>query len=523
MEGHNMNEVDNRLKLMNVLLTCPHRDLDSVYQIHKEIEKNDPIFYRQFAAWHSDNGQVRDHNEAFIIALALSKFDGNRDIGLALLRELPPKQIANIVDYIVGGEEKQYKEVSKMVKGKNFKFREPILDRAGKHVVKKYGLNLNVPRSMRTEIDRYFKEREEDADWFDSLVLNARKHVKWLYTILRLPHDKNGRANQILFKNNPPTDSKVADLKALAKLNDPNEQAKLIVEKKIPYRVACNVITNLTPAALLALITVMSDQELINNISSLQKRGVLDNPDLKAVVDNRLAKAKKSKKVSALKASVAADNANIDEETRKKLKDVSTAQLQKSNLKISRNIGMLVDISISMDSAKEVAKRLGSAIATALDDKNWIETVAFNDGFYFVKPKAKDLDAWEKAFAGVNVSGSTYAGQGLLALAKRGEAVDQIVIITDECENGNPSFAAAFNAYRKQFNCNPSVRIIACGNASTNIYNDLQRLGDVDVERFVFNGDYYSVPNLLSFLNKSSRFDLLMEIMSYELPQRKNS
>lgn len=517
-------EVDRRLVLLNQLMTVPHGDLDKAYPTHKQISDTDPLFYRQFAAWYADNGSVRDHMEVFIVNLALSKFDGSRDVGLALLRDLPPKQISNIVDFMVGGEKKQYNEVSQVVKGKSVKYRKLKVGPNGEPVAKKYGLNINIPRSMRTEISRYFNERENDPDWFDSMVLYARKHVKRLYTLLRLSHDKDGRANQILFKNNPPDDSKIADLKALAKLTDPNEQARLIIEKKIPYRVACNVLTNLTPAALLALITVMSDQELINNIGSLQKRGALDNPDLKKVVDERLNKAKRSKKVSALKASVAADNAGVDEETRKKLKDVAGAQLKKSNLVINRNVGMLVDISVSMNHAKEIAKRLGSAIAASLGDNYWIQTVAFNDGFYFVKPNGKDLDSWEKAFAGINICGATHAGSGLLALAHCGKPVDQIVIITDEGENGSPNFSAAYDMYRKQFGVSPSVRIIRCGSSRCNsIYDGLTRKGDVDVERFDFDGDYYSIPNLLTFLNKSSRLDLLMEIMSYELPVRRQS
>lgn len=517
-------ETDRRLVLLNQLMTVPHGDLDKAYPTHKQIADTDPIFYRQFAAWYADNGAVRDHLNVFITNLALSKFDGSRDVGLALLRDLPPKQIYDVVDFMIGGEKKQYDEVNKAVKGKSVKYRQLKVGRDGKPVMKKYGLHVNVPRSMRTEITRYFAERENDPDWFDSVVLYARHNVKRLYTMLRIPHEKDGRANQILFKNNPPSDSKIADLKALAKLDDPNEQAKLIIEKKIPYRVACNVLTNLTPAALLALITVMSDQELINNIGALQKRGVLDNPDLKKVVDERLNKAKRSKKVSALKASVAADHAGVDEETRKKLKDVAGAQLKKSNLVINRNIGLLVDISHSMNESKEIAKRLGSAIAAALGDGYRIDTIAFNDCFYPVKSKDKDLDSWEKAFAGINIGGSTYIGSALIALAISGKPVDQIVLITDEGETDAPNFSAAYEQYRTQFGFSPSVRIVRCGtHRSSGVYDGLVRKGDVDVERVDFDGDYYSIPNLLMFLNKSSRIELLMEIMTYKLPERKAS
>ena len=38
---------------------------------------------------------------------------------------------------------------------------------------------------------------------------------------------------------------------------------------------------------------------------------------------------------------------------------------------------------------------------------------------------------------------------------------------------------------------------------------------------FMFDGDYYSLPNLVPFLTKPSRVELLMEIMEYPLPKRK--
>jgi hypothetical protein len=40
---------------------------------------------------------------------------------------------------------------------------------------------------------------------------------------------------------------------------------------------------------------------------------------------------------------------------------------------------------------------------------------------------------------------------------------------------------------------------------------------------FQFNGDYYSLPNLVPMLARPSRLELLMEIMSYPLPQRQTA
>ena len=106
----------------------------------------------------------------------------------------------------------------------------------------------------KTEITRYLREREADAEWFDSSVLVARKAIKRLYALL---HVKPGeRAQQILFDEDPPADSRLSALKELARAKTPAEQARAIIEHRIPYRVAATVVQQMTPTVLLALIDV---------------------------------------------------------------------------------------------------------------------------------------------------------------------------------------------------------------------------------------------------------------------------
>src|SRR5207253_5640928 len=95
-------ETDLRLAMRNSLLTCPHRKLEQVHPLHAELVKQDPRFYVRLAAWYSDHGDVRDHKEMFVVSLALSAFPGHRDVGLALLRGLPPYQVGRVVDFIHG-------------------------------------------------------------------------------------------------------------------------------------------------------------------------------------------------------------------------------------------------------------------------------------------------------------------------------------------------------------------------------------------------------------------------------------
>src|SRR3954470_10803004 len=95
-------EQDLRLEMLNTLLTTPHRKLDVLWPLHEQMVKADPRFYVRLAAWYADHGDVRDHKELFTVALTLSDFPGHRDVGLALLRGLPPYQVARVVDFIHG-------------------------------------------------------------------------------------------------------------------------------------------------------------------------------------------------------------------------------------------------------------------------------------------------------------------------------------------------------------------------------------------------------------------------------------
>src|SRR2546423_13826207 len=95
-------EQDLRLALLNTLLTTPHRKLEQIHPVHAQIVTSDPRFYVRLAAWYNDHGDVRDHKEMFAVTLILSDFPGHRDVGLAMLREMPPYQVVRVLDFIHG-------------------------------------------------------------------------------------------------------------------------------------------------------------------------------------------------------------------------------------------------------------------------------------------------------------------------------------------------------------------------------------------------------------------------------------
>ncbi len=493
-------EQDLRLNILNTLLTTPHRKLDEIWLIHQDLAEKDPRFYVHLGAWYFDHGEVRDHKEMFVVTLTLSAFPGHRDVGLALMRGLPPYQVARVLDFVHG------RKTTRKLGGDGA---------AEQTVVEHFGLTRNPPRSLKTEITRYLREREADADWFDSTVLIARKALKRLYALLHVA--PGARAQQILFDEEPPADSRLAAVRALAQAKTPADQAAAILAQRIPYRVAATVVHQLTPTVLLALIECMTPQELINNLGSLRRRGALDNPELAALVETKLGAAKSDRRVSAYKARVAADAVGATGAMADALEAVTDARV-KARGRITRPTALLLDKSGSMNVALEIGRQLGALVSAVCAAD--LFAYAFDNIAYPVEPKGTALADWERALQGINAGGGTSCGVALEWMAKKGQRVEQLVLVTDEGENAAPLFKDAYEVYAKALNVRPSVTIVKVGQACDALEKVCRERG-VPLNVVEFRGDYYALPNVIPFLTAPSQGELLMDILNYPLPERK--
>ncbi len=484
-----MPEQDYRLNILNVMLRTPHRNVAPYMPLFADVHERDPLFFVRLAAWYNEVGAVHDLKQLFIAFLATSKFsDEFRETGLALLEKLPPYQV---------------ERVTRMIKG--------YLD--GKTFVPGIG---SVPRSYKTAVENYLKQREADPKVFDAAVLHARKPLKTLYASLRI---KPGPyAQRVLFENDPPEGSRLAVLKQLAKVGDPAEQARLIVENKLPYRTAVSTIKAMTPSVLVALINAMTPQEVINNLASLKARGAMDNEDLRKMIERKLEAAKTDSRVSALKTREAIKVANLDDAMAQKVQTVGDVQI-KAKGKISRATALIVDKSSSMDEAINLGKMIASILAPICEKDLFV--YAFDTMAYPIVSKGKELSDWEKAFKGIISSGATSNGVAIDAMIRKNEFVEQIVMVTDQEENTPPLMLQALRAYEKKFEVMPDVLFVNVGRAyRPTLFDQLTREG-IMAENYVFTGDYYSLPGLIPLISGGTRLDLLTEIMNFPLPERK--
>lgn len=470
-------ERDLRLEMLDSLLTTPRRDLGLVASLHSQMLKIDPLFYGRLAVWYQKHGDVRDHKEVFIAHLLASDMLEHRDAGYVLVQDLPPYQVARVV-----------------------RFMKEVLNK--------------LPRSTRTAVEHYLRSRETSTEVFDRAALRGRKAMKSLYAGLHVKPSEH--ADLVLFKNSPPEGSLPWKLKVLAATEDSAEQARLIVEHRIPYTVAVGAVGKVTPTVLIALISAMSPAEVINNIGSLKRRGAMDHPQIKELIDAKLLKAGSDKRVSAFKAQVAADAVGVDAATREQLAQVTNEQVRRHG-RIRKPTAILVDKSSSMTNAIELGKRIAAMISGITDAE--LHVFAFDTLPYRIGCSGTELSDWEKAFRGIHAGGATSVGCAIEAMRMKNIRVEQIIIITDEEENTAPLVGRAWETYQDAMKIAPNVVILRVGYASTIVQTSLKRAG-AQVDTLTFQGDYYALPNLIPLLTRPSRLELLMEILETPLPAR---
>jgi hypothetical protein len=267
---------------------------------------------------------------------------------------------------------------------------------------------------------------------------------------------------------------------------------------------------------LVALINAMTPQEAINNLNSLKARGAFEHPDVKALIDEKLAAAETSSRVAALKTRVAANAAELDEETVARLNRIADEQVKRRG-KITRATALLVDKSASMTEAIEVGKQI-AALVSAVSAGELI-VYAFDTIAFPVKAAGGALSDWERAFQGIVPDGATSIGAPVEVMRLKKQVVEQFIIVTDEGENRQPLIADAYDAYKRDLSVAPNVLIVKVGQSSELIEGQLRARG-AQVDTYTFAGDYYALPNLVPLLCRPSRLELLMEILETPMPTR---
>jgi hypothetical protein len=504
---------------------------------------------------------VRDLQDIFVATLFVSEFPEHREAAWVMFQDMPPFRAERVVQYITGYAEivKHTSQDKKPMppQGEFGVSYERAKTRAGveiprrvqkigrklrRHVgnvsqltidtwlVKHEGHKRPLNRVAKNAIAAYLRFREENREMMEGAILRARTALKYLYAKAHLIPEGNddGWINRALFHGEPPVGSRLDAQKKLIASNDPTEQAQIIMDAKLPYSTVQSLVETITPSVLIALVDTMSQQELLANLAKLKREGAFNNPEIKDLVQSKIAGAKGAKKgkVDALKGEIASQAvADLDDETKALVAEVTDAQL-KHHGQIGVNTVMCVDTSWSMAHAIEEAKRAGAVLAQAGGDK-FRGCYLFGSTARRVRWTQSDGDstqysAWQKKLKMVRADGGTNLGACLTAMIRDNEDVEQIIILTDEGENGHPYFFEKLPAYKEKFGHLPEIIIVRLN--GQDLCNKVERTcRQAGAEVTVMDctkTDKIALPNLVQLCSKKGIFELVQEVLELELPTK---
>ena len=564
-------------EIFKTLLRTPHRSVDEVLAIHREQLERDPYLYGCLATYAVEHGEcaVKDIQDIFVATMFVSEFSVHRSAAWAMLQTLPPYRVTRVLKYVCGYSEivrhnsllskpmpeqgkfgvrysaapygKTYHDEAKRgltiprkeskitrslrntLKGlKNF-----LMDRAFFVDVYKvshdcHGKNLNRFAKGAVEYYLRYRERDENRSMMDGAMIRMRNHLRALYAKCHIR--PKGWVERALFHNEIPEGSRLEALNMLSASTDPTEQAKIIMDARIPFPVASTLISSITPSVGLALISVMSPQEVLANVGSMKRRGFFDHPELKQLIMGRIKEIEgvKKGKVDALKGEAARKAVpELDDDVKQAITKVVDVQL-KSYGEINIPTVLLVDKSASMSNAIELAKQVGATVAQACTKGNFAGCYLFNSSPVRLKWSDSDGDigtksAWDKKLEMHFATGRTDLDKCLRAMIEDNVRAEQIVIITDEGENGSRIFASYLPEYEEKFGFMPNIVIIRIG-GRYNVHDKVEkscRKAGADVDVLKADGiDSVAMPNLLQLLSRKSIFELIQEINQLSLPTR---
>ena len=256
----------------------------------------------------------------------------------------------------------------------------------------------------------------------------------------------------------------------------------------------------------------MTPRQAINNLKFLQKRGALDLPERDAL-NLRLAAAVKEGRVSDMKTRVALNMLpGADSALAESLLRIAQDRLRGRG-RLTQPTALLIDKSGSMQACIEVGKILATMCSTVADSDLWV--YAFDTNAFRIEAHDHSFAAWQHAFSRINADGGTTIGAGLLPLMK--QRIQQIVVISDGEENGTPTFADVLLRYEAEHGpC--QVTLVKVGNSGETTFEASMRKHGMQI--IPFNGDYYSLPDIIPLLCSGGQYGLLQEVLALPLYTR---
>lgn len=487
-------ELDRARSLaLRSLMKVAHREYAPAVTELREAIEHDPDLISRFCVFLALGGTaIRDQIDVALITLlqAAAGFPEYREAGKLLLLGSDVYDVAE-----------PYQDLTALPPFRIFRIAQ-FIDQSDR----------KVARLLKSAMRDYIGALEQDVQRFDSVALLNRTNLRWAYKRFHIkPSD---RAQAILFDNNPPTDSKFAAIKQIVAEPDIAKKAALIVEAKIPYRIASTLIPKMDATAGIALVAAMSPTEALNSRKWVESSGLLTMPEVKQLYLSKIAKATKSVASADHRASAQ----GVDEEVEaavQSAKQTATEQEQR----IASNLLLLVDISGSMTPAIDIAVKFGARIAPLCDGD--LMVIAHNTEGRIVDVPADQRDqlgAWEQAFKGIRAGGGTAHQRGLTKALEAGFVPQSIVLVTDGGER-QLNFTQNLENFAANTGFEPHVVMIRV-DGDPNYLGERLSQSSIRYDELYFDGDYYLFDQVGAILGGPAAKSLVQRVLDTELPRR---
>lgn len=214
----------------------------------------------------------------------------------------------------------------------------------------------------------------------------------------------------------------------------------------------------------------MTPAEVRNHQKMIKAWGLLDNPDTKALVAQKIAAGTTDTRVSVGKTdkAIAVAEQGGDVEIVAALRQSRDLAITKGR-RIVGTTAILVDKSSSMASAITRGIRVATRLSAHADA---VKVYTFDSAAYEIKPRGTGttLSDWEQAFALVKAVGSTAIGAPLMKMQRDGVVANLVIVVSDMQDGGGsarPTFDDAYLTYTLATGVRPEVVALGVGTVET--------------------------------------------------------
>jgi hypothetical protein len=401
--------------LYNALMRVTHRDLESLRVEFDQFLNQQGLMGAKALVFIALNSKINDQVMAAILVLLQSDDSEYRAAGRALLLG-SDVYVIEPYDYISGIDPFRV-------------FR--ILDFITKSP-------KPITRQTKAIVTHWLNALEKDPDRLDSIAVLNRKAFKWMLKYWKLRHTEYTNS---LFFGDPPENSKIGAIKKIAAATSITEKAKMIVESRIPFRIASSLLPKIDASVGIILLQSMSPTEALNSTRWLEASGVLNIPEVKAAYLKKIEKATKSAASIDLRRSVKSNDADINAAQEK-----AKNKAAESGVRVSGDVLVVIDGSGSQEDGIAISAKIVPHLISAVDGE--VLPIIYNNTAMVIDLGSdRSLTGVQRTFSRLRASGGTDMKRALDKATQRGFPLQKIVWVGDLCESDPTGVVRALAAY----------------------------------------------------------------------------